>query len=172
MLKIRLLQAVCTIAMLGAVPAFAQSSTPGSTAAPAGQQAMPNDTNSSAPSSDKDGLGVSGHSHSMHRSAMTHRNRAMHSAKTDTSQDSTIDQLNDQSYQAAQKGQTFAGNGSDTGNGSGGMSNMSGSGGMSGSGPAGNGASGGGAANGGMSGGGMSGGGMSGSGAAGGAGAK
>ena len=172
MLKIRLLQAVCTIAMLGAVPAFAQSNTQGSTAAPAAQQAMPGNTSTSASdsktgaaSSDKDGLGVSSHGHAMHRSAMTHRDRAMHaSSKTDTSQDSTIDQLNNQSYQAAQKGQGFAGNGSSADNGSSGMSgNMSG-GGMSGNGSAGNGMSGSGAANGSMSGGGMSGSGAAGSG--------
>ncbi|HEY1410496.1 MAG TPA: hypothetical protein VGF36_00065 [Rhodopila sp.] len=170
MLKIRLLQAVCTVAMLGAVPAFAQSNMPqsnmhGSAAAPAGQQAMPDNNKDSAngntASSDKDGLGVPSHGPKSHRMAMSHRDRAMHSSsKTDTSQDSTIDQLNNQSYQAAQQGQTFAGNGSgnmsggaSTGmsksGGSGSMANMSGSGsspnGMSGSGSAGGGAAGGGA---------------------------
>jgi hypothetical protein len=142
MLKIRLLQAVCTVAMLGAVPAFAQSNMPqsnmhGSAAAPAGQQAMPDNNKGSAANGDtasSDGLGVSGHGQKSHRMAMTHRDRAMHSSsKTDTSQDSTIDQLNNQSYQAAQQGQTFAGNGSGnmSGGASSGMSNSGGSGSMS-----------------------------------------
>jgi hypothetical protein len=184
MLKIRLLQAVCTVAMLGAVPAFAQSNMPqsnmhGSAAAPAGQQAMPDNNSGSAAngdtaSSDKDGLGVSGHGKKSHRMAMSHRDRAMHSSsKTDTSQDSTIDQLNNQSYQAAQQGQTFTGNGSGnmSGGASAGMSQSGGSGSMSnmsGGGSSPNGMSGGGSAASSMGGGGGAG---NGGGAAGGGGA-
>ncbi|HEX4366991.1 MAG TPA: hypothetical protein VH023_09190 [Rhodopila sp.] len=203
MLKIRLLQAVCTVAMLGAVPAFAQSNTPeakteGAAAAPAAHQAMPDQTNGSSSggsmaSSNKDGLGVSSHGPKAHRTAMMHHNRAMHaSSKTDSSQDSKIDQLNNQSYQAAQQGQTFSGNGSGDASagmssgmsktgGSGSMNNMSGSGsGMSHGGSAsntmssgnamsgGNNMSGGGSANGGGSSGGAAGGGAAGGGAGGG----
>ena len=171
MLKIRLLQAVCTVAMLGAVPAFAQSNTRADSAPPAGQQAMPANTNTAGSDSKtsmapagKDGLGMPGHGqtmhhtmhHSMHRSAMTHRDRAMHGSKTDASQDPTVDQLNNQSYQAAQKGQAFTGSGSDTSHESGDMNKMSGHG-MSGHGMSGHGMSGHGMSDSNMSGHGMSG---------------
>jgi hypothetical protein len=52
-----------------------------------------------------------------HHAAM--RGHAMH-ARTDTSQDSAVDQLNDQSFQAAQRGQSFSA--SDTGSSGGAMS--------------------------------------------------
>jgi hypothetical protein len=154
MLKIRLLQAVCTVAMLASVPAFAQTNTPKTSSMPAaaGQQAAPDKTAAPAKTSmapaEKDGLGVPGHNKGMHRTAMTHRDRAMRSGKTDASQDSAVDKLNEQSYSAAEKGQAFAANGSDKtstdmmkSSGSGSMK-KSGSG-MSGSGMSGSGATGG-----------------------------
>jgi hypothetical protein len=50
----------------------------------------------------------SGASGSMHRSAMNgHQMGAMH-GRSDTSQNAAVDQLNDQSYQAAQSGQAFS----------------------------------------------------------------
>lgn len=171
MLKTSLLQAVCTVAMFAAVPAFAQTNTPKDTNSmpgAAGQQAAPHKTSAPADKTsmapaDKDGLGVPGHSQGTHRTAMTHHNRAMRSAKTDTSQDSTVDQLNEKSYSAAENGQAFAANGSDKA--STGMTKSSGSGSMN---KSGSGMSGSGMSGSGMSGSGTSGSGMSGSGAAGG----
>jgi hypothetical protein len=128
MLKTRLLQAVCTVAMLAAVPAFAQSNSP---SAGAGSTAPPSADNAggTAPA-DKDGLGApaADGSHATHRSAKGHRTGAMQSGKSATSQDAAVDNLNEQSYQAAQKGQAFTGGGSDQG--SAGMTNPSGSGSM------------------------------------------
>jgi hypothetical protein len=108
MLKTRLLQAVCTVAMLAAVPAFAQSNTP------------PADTGSAGPTADE--------SHATHHSARAHRPGAMQSGKSTASQDAAVDRLNEQSYQAAQKGESFTGGGSDQG--SPGATNPSGSGSM------------------------------------------
>lgn len=94
MTKARLLPAVCTVAMLAAAPAWAQTSPPsGDPNAPAGQ------TGSSS--------GSTG-SHAAHRSSTAHRGGATHS-RTDTSQDAAVDQLNDQSYQAARQGQAYNG---------------------------------------------------------------
>ena len=175
MQKIRLLQAVCTVAMLAAVPAFAQSNmTPdaaGNARMPdtADHQATPGKTSMSdskdnmapmnkatnktsmAPANDganktsmapaKDGLGVSApeDSHATHRSTMAH-SMGMKHGKTTASQDNAVNNLNDQSYQAAQKGEAFGGRGSDAASsdmakpsGSGSMNDMSG-GSMSGSG--------------------------------------
>jgi hypothetical protein len=119
MQKNRLLQAVCAVAMLAAMPAFGQSNTP-----PAG--AEPADTgNMAAP--------AAGESHTTHHSARAHRTGAMHSGKTDASQNADVDRLNEQSYQAAQKGEAFGGGGPDQGssgmtrpNGSGNMNTMPG----------------------------------------------
>jgi hypothetical protein len=99
MAKARLLQAVCAVALLAAAPAFAQQST---TQPPAQPSMAPADDTGSAGS---------------HHAAM--REHAMH-ARTDTSQDSAVDQLNDQSFQAAQRGQSFSA--SDTGSSGGAMS--------------------------------------------------
>jgi hypothetical protein len=158
MLKIRLLQAACTVAMLAAVPAFAQSNTPvtsdGTAAAPADHQATPDKTSMSDSKStmspgDKNGDSA-GHANHARRTAMAHPAGTMHSSRTDTSQNSTIDQLNDQSYQASQKGEALGGRGTDSAssdmakpaaarpNGTGSMNDMSG-GSMSGSGTAGTG---------------------------------
>jgi hypothetical protein len=124
MLKTRLLQAVCTVAMLAAVPAFAQSNTPGSVAPPGADNkagmAPADNTGAGGPTADD--------SHATHRSARGHRSGAMHSGKSATSQDAAVDRLNEQSYQAAQKGEAFGGGGSDQG--SSGMTKPSGSGNM------------------------------------------
>jgi hypothetical protein len=80
----------------------------------------------------KSGESAMAESHATHHSAMAHPTGAMHSAKSDSSQDASIDRLNDQSYQAAEKGQAFASRGTDTGSagtakpGSGHMNDMSG----------------------------------------------
>ncbi|WP_428486872.1 hypothetical protein [Rhodopila sp.] len=114
MAKLRLLQAACTAAMLAAVPAYAQSTKPtgdaGGANAPAAQQSMPDTTtpNTTTPNST---MGQTGSQtptpgHRMHKSAME-SHRSMRSARTDTSQDSAVDRLNERSYQAAQQGQPF-----------------------------------------------------------------
>jgi hypothetical protein len=112
MLKTRLLQAVCTVAMLAAVPALAQTNTPpaGTGSSMPDQQSMPNTKNSMAPAN-KDGLGASAKDdmHSTHRSAMSHPAHMMHSGKTDSSQNAAVDSLNEKSYQAAQNGQAAGG---------------------------------------------------------------
>jgi len=144
MTKSRLLQAVCTVAMLAAAPAFAQN-TPAGTTEPNGtsnatqHQAMPNGgaPNGGAPNGgamSNNGGGMNGgsmepankmgsaggkdssmasESHSTHRSAMAHADRAMR-GKSDTSQDAAVNRLNNQSYQAAEKGQPFSANDSNT----------------------------------------------------------
>ena len=178
MLKIRLLQAACTVAMLAAVPAFAQTNTPpgatGSTGAanPVEHQAMPGKNSASdsrmAPAN-KGGMGASAseEGRAMHRSMMAHpmggHTMGMKHGQTDSSQDDAVNNLNDQSYQAAQKGQAFGSGASDSG--SGGMTKPGGSGRM-------NGMSGGSMSGGPMSGGSMSGGPMSGGSMSGGTGTK
>jgi hypothetical protein len=138
----RLLHAACTVAMLAAVPAFAQSS---NTAGQTGSSAMPqtqsgqtstqgantygtmSQNNSMSPSNQD--MDTSGHS-GTHRSA--HSRQMMHSSRTDTSQNAAVDQLNDQSLRAARQGQAFnATGGGMQGGGSGTMNDTSGS--MSGS---------------------------------------
>jgi hypothetical protein len=122
--KTRLLEVVCAAAMLAAVPALAQTNTP-----PAGTPPDAGNTGSAAPASN-DGMGAppAEGSHARHHSARAHKGGGMHAQKGAASQDATVDQLNDQSYAAAQKGQTFGGGGSDQG--SGGMTKPSGSGDM------------------------------------------
>jgi hypothetical protein len=120
MAKARLLQAVCAVALLAAAPAFAQQTTthPATTGAgnsvnapvdqttpgPAGRSSM-------VPAERMDQTDSGMGSHSSHRSAMS-GHAGMH-ARNDTSQNSAVDQLNDQSFQAAQRGQSFSA--SDTG---------------------------------------------------------
>jgi hypothetical protein len=155
MLKTRLLQAACTLAMLAAAPAFAQTNTPaagaGTTAthSPADQQggnASMSDSKSSMTPANKDGMGASAKegSHATHRSAMAHPAHMMHSGKTDSSQDAAVEDLNNKSYQAAQNGAAMAAGGTDkasTGSmksgGTGSMNDMSG-GSMTGNGSTGN----------------------------------
>ncbi|MDB5400193.1 MAG: hypothetical protein JWQ55_2211 [Rhodopila sp.] len=137
MTKSRLLQAVCAVAMLAAVPALAQrpdAGMPGANGAPnpaaarpdstANQKAAQNNSGGMAPANDgtnmspanNGGTGSSAsatESHSTHRSAMAHPSRAMR-GRSDTSQDAAVDRLNEQSYQSAQQGQPFSAGGSDS----------------------------------------------------------
>jgi hypothetical protein len=139
MAKTRLLQAVCTVAMLAAVPAFAQRPEAGMTGAggapnPAAQQPAPNassgGTSSMTPATqDGTGSSASAESHSTHRSAMAHPTGSMR-GRSDRSQDAAVDRLNEQSYQAAQQGQSFGSGSSDAGPGA--MSSPGGSGSMKG----------------------------------------
>jgi hypothetical protein len=76
----------------------------------------------------KTGSTAAADSHSTHRSAMAHPTGMMRSRKTDESQNAAIDNLNDQSYQSAQKGEAFAGRGADKASGD--MAKPSGSGSM------------------------------------------
>jgi hypothetical protein len=120
MLKTRLLQAVCAVAMLAAVPALAQRPEAGMTGPngvpnPAAKQPNAASGGTSANTGDMapaNGGGATSStsmdSHATHRMAMTPG--AMH-GRTDTSQDAAVDRLNDQSYQAAQQGQAFGSNG-------------------------------------------------------------
>jgi hypothetical protein len=101
MANTRLLQAICTVALLAAAPAIAQTDT-----APASTGAG-NSVNAPAADNTSTGSGSSGAmtTHS-HRSAMAGRSGKMH-GRSDASQDAAVNQLNDQSYQAAQRGQAF-----------------------------------------------------------------
>ena len=128
MLKTRLLQAACTVVMLAAAPAFAQTATPPAgtanstaTGQNAGAPKTMSDSKSTMTPANKDGLGASAKSdtHSTHRSAMAHPAHMMRSGKTDSSQDAAVEDLNNKSYQAAQNGAAMAAGG--TGNGSTGM---------------------------------------------------
>ncbi len=115
MANTRLLQAICTVAMLAAAPAIAQTDT-----APASTGAG-NSVN--APT----GSGSSGTmaTHSHHSAMAGHSGKMMH-GRSDASQDAAVNQLNDQSYQAAQRGQAFgASNMGSSGMTSGGMNGMS-----------------------------------------------
>jgi hypothetical protein len=112
MAKTRLLQTVCAVASLAAAPAFAQTSTqPATTGADnsvnapvAHDQTSPGPSAQSnmAPAEKMDGMG----GHSMHHSAMS--GHSMMHGRNDSSQNSAVDQLNDKSYQAAQRGQSFS----------------------------------------------------------------
>jgi len=96
MANARLLQAVCTVAVLVAAPAIAQTDT-----APA-STGTGNSVNAAAADNTSTGT-MSTHSH---HSAMAGHSSKMH-GKSDASQDAAVNQLNDQSYQAAQRGQAF-----------------------------------------------------------------
>jgi hypothetical protein len=120
MVKTRLLQAACAVAMLAAVPALAQRpeagmTGPNGTPNPAAQQPSGNggtSANSSiSPASPGTDSSAAMEGRSTHRSAMAHRSGAVR-GQTDTSQDAAVDQLNEQSYQAAQQGMAFGNNSS------------------------------------------------------------
>ena len=124
MAKMRLLNVACTVAMLAAAPAFAQSNTEtGSTGAggtavnPTAHEAMSGSSDSMSGGRSHAGMG-----HSMHRH-MGHNAVGMHDR---TSQDMSADQLNEKSYQAARTGQPFSSGGTMAPGGSGGMNDMSG----------------------------------------------
>ena len=147
MAKTRLLQAVCTIALLAAAPAFAQQTeTPTGATGPNGapnpveqpskHAATPTASPKTAASNTNPGMAPANNGanstsmvnetnkndtgksareeegHSTRHAAMERPMHAMHS-RTDTSQDAMINRLNDQSYKAAEQGQTFSANGSD-----------------------------------------------------------
>jgi hypothetical protein len=104
----RLLQSVCAVALMAAAPAFAQTSTqPADTGpnnsvnAPAMHSAAP-PASGIAPAEHMGTHADSARSHAMHHMAMNHGR-----SRSDTSQNAAVDQLNDQSLQAAQRGQAF-----------------------------------------------------------------
>lgn len=109
--KGRLLGSVCALALVLAVPALAATTGTNdtTTGAPANQATtnMNNGTNATGP-----------HHHWAHHAM---RMRSSHAGQGDTSQDAQVDQLNDQSLQAARQGQSFQAGASDHG-GMGGMS--------------------------------------------------
>lgn len=110
MVRIRLFQAVCSVAILAAAPAFAQGGETPDSARAAQGMATPSDNGSAGNQT------MSGTHHTRARSSMR--------AKNDTSQDADVDQLNDKSYQAAQSGQAFSAGSAGTQ--SGGMSTSNG----------------------------------------------
>lgn len=141
MTKARLFQAVCAAALLAAAPAFAQQTTtqPADTGAGnsvnapvGGGQSGSMAQSNMAPSSNTTGtMGGSGYStsadsQSTGRSTMRSHASGMTHARTDNSQDATVEELNAQSLQAAQRGQAF----SATDTGSGGSMSSGGSNGM------------------------------------------
>jgi hypothetical protein len=126
-----LLRAVCTVALLAATPALAQQTMtpPASAASPAAQSGSGGpSTETMAPKSamapkdsmaQKDTMGAKTESstgtshastmaeHPMHHHAMaSHYN--MHASRTDSSQDAAVNKLNEQSYHAAEQGQSFS----------------------------------------------------------------
>jgi hypothetical protein len=105
--------------MLAATPVLAQTSTNTGDTGTTDQSAMPATQDSTAGH-------TSGHAHrSTHRSAMEH-----HRGMRGDSQDAAVDRLNQQSYEAAQRGQSFGSTGSSDmsapPSGSGSMNDMSG----------------------------------------------
>jgi hypothetical protein len=121
--KAGLLTAVCTAALLAAVPAFAQTNAQSGDTGPRAPASMPAVHDPAAPSGqgntmspgmrmgsseDSQSSGAMDHQ-SSHRSAMGGRGTGMMGGKRDTSQNAAVDRLNDQSFQAAQSGQTFSG---------------------------------------------------------------
>jgi hypothetical protein len=113
MAKPRLLQTACAVALLAAAPAFAQTSTQPADTGPNNSVNAPVDHGMSAPASrmapgDRMGAHMDSHMDSMsghtgHRTAMNNHPRS----RSDRSQNAAVDQLNDQSYQAAQRGMSF-----------------------------------------------------------------
>jgi hypothetical protein len=96
MAKATLFKAACAAAMLAATPVLAQSNNPaGATGAGAASTTPP--AHEATPSS-----AMSGH---MHHSAMGEHHVKSHSSAD--SQDAAVNRLNDESYQAAQKGEAF-----------------------------------------------------------------
>jgi len=103
MAKATLFKAACAAAMLAATPVLAQNSAPGTTA-PANNAPAADTGTGGAPAAHEatPGSHMTGH---MHHSAMgEHHARSRSSADA---QDAAVDRLNDQSYQAAQKGEAF-----------------------------------------------------------------
>src|SRR3954471_13544929 len=118
MAKARLLQTVCAVALLAAAPAFAQTDTRSATtgAGNTPNAPMANDSTTSGgtgytaqsstmspatttDSRSEDSSAPTG-GHSTYRTAQASHSRS----RTDTSQNGEVDRLNEQSYQAAQRG--------------------------------------------------------------------
>ena len=131
MAKLGLLHTVCAVTLLAATPVLAQSNTQtgagGSTVAPTTQQAMPGGSASSGSASTGTTKPISAtggssdgstqammHNHPGHHAGMG-MHTAMHPRNQANAQNTAVDMLNDQSYQAAQKGQTFGGSPAATG---------------------------------------------------------
>lgn len=134
MAKLGLLHTVCAVALLAATPVLAQSNTEtgatgvgGRTVAPTTHEAMPGDSSGSAGMGTNKPLRATGGSsdgstHSMMRNHPAHHggagmgmHAAMHPRNQANAQNTAVDMLNDQSYQAAQKGQAFGGSPAATG---------------------------------------------------------
>lgn len=125
MAKTRLLQAVCTVAMLAAAPAFAQNSGAGMTGQngapnPAAQQGTSGTADSATSQSGAGGSMAPANSADTGSSTSATNPHMRHSAthsRGNAAGDEAVDRLNEQSYQAAQKGQPFSVGGSDSGSG-------------------------------------------------------
>jgi hypothetical protein len=98
MAKATLFKAACAAAMLAATPVLAQGNNPAgnSPAGATGTGAAPAAHDATPPAH------MSGHMH--HSAVGEHHARSRNSAD---SQDAAVERLNDQSYQAAQKGEAF-----------------------------------------------------------------
>ena len=131
MASTRLLQTVCTVAMLVGGSALAQPTKQPADTGPnttVDKPAAHSGSRADMMGSPDKMMGRSGshtamEPHAGHGSAMTHPSRPMRGG-SDTSQNDAVSRLNDQSYQAAQSGQSFnsgAGGMSQGGMGQGGM---------------------------------------------------
>ena len=134
MAKLRLLHTVCAVTLLAATPVLAQSNaqtgTGGSSVTPTTQDAMPSGS-ASGGSSGSASTGTSrpiratggssdGSTQAMMQNHPGHHagmrmHTAMHSRNQANAQNAAVDMLNNQSYQAAQKGRAFGGSPAATG---------------------------------------------------------
>ncbi len=128
MAKLGSLHAACAVALLAATPVLAQSNSATGGGAPATQGAMPGGSGASSDSAstgtNKPIRATGGSSDGSTQAMMrNHPDRhggmgmhaAMHPRNQANAQNTAVDMLNDQSYQAAQKGQTFGGSPAATG---------------------------------------------------------
>ena len=129
MVKLGLLHTICATALLAATPVLAQSNTQtgatgvgGSTVAPTTHETMPGDSASTGTKKPIRATGGSsdGSTQAMMRNHPGHHggmgmHAAMHPRNQANAQNTAVDMLNDQSYQAAQKGQSFGGSPAATG---------------------------------------------------------
>ncbi len=107
--QVNLLRVACTVAMFAAVPAFAQTNTAPAATGADNKPAAPN----AATPGDTTAQSATKTPAPSHKMAMA-SHHSMHSSKTDSSQDSAVDRLNDQSFQAAEKGTSFTAPGTGT----------------------------------------------------------
>ncbi len=104
-------RAVCTVALLAAAPAFAQSThTPPAAGSTGSHSNMTNQAPDMMSPSDEEGSGGSSSAMKQHAG----RHDGMMQGKGDMSADMSADQLNEQSLQAARQGQAFNGSASGT----------------------------------------------------------